>query len=202
MQIPTRVLIADDHPVFIEGFVNILKTHAGYEVVATAADAGEALKKIRESEPQLALLDVNMPGANGMELVKEIRKQWPSIRIVLITMYMPADIGVDAGNEFIDGYVLKNSGSQVILTALDEVQQGRKYFDPNIQPSNHHSSDQFARQLKLSSREKEILELIRAGHTNKEIAARLYLSELTIKTHRKNIMKKMDARNVAELLRK
>ncbi|WP_121357265.1 response regulator [Flavisolibacter nicotianae] len=201
MQVPIRLLIADDHPVFIEGFLNILQAHSNYEVVATAVTGDEVLRKIAAAEPHIALLDVNMPNTNGLELVKKIKRAWPATRIILITMYMPADIGVETRNEEIDGYILKNSGSQVILDALDEVKNGEKYFDPNIESFNHHTNDHFPKQLKLSSREKEILQLIRAGHSNKEIAARLYLSELTIKTHRKNIMKKMGARNLAELLR-
>jgi DNA-binding NarL/FixJ family response regulator len=202
MQVPVRLFIADDHPVFVEGLINVLKAHSGYEVVATAANGDEVLKQIAAAQPQLALLDVNMPGANGLELVKKIKSQWPVLRLILITMYMPADIGIETSDENIDGYVLKNSGTQVILSALDEVKNGRKYFDPNIHASNHHSRDHFTKQLKLSSREKEILQLIKVGHSNKEIAARLYLSELTIKTHRKNLMKKLEVRNLAELLRK
>ena len=117
-------------------------------------------------------------------------------------MYMPADIRLQPEKQPIDAYVLKNSGTDILLAALETINNGGRYFDPNIQATNHHANDDFSRKLKLSSREIEILQLLKEGYSNKEISQHLFLSELTVKTHRKNIMTKMGAKNIADLLRK
>ena len=197
-----RILIADDHPFFIDGVINALRTSPQYLIVATPHDGNLVNAAVKEHNPDIVLLDINMPGKDGIELCKEIKRQWPAIKVILLTMYMPSDVHLDLENELVDGYILKNSGSNILLHALEEVSQGLRYFDPNIHTQNHHSSDNFTNRLKLSTREKEILQLLTAGLSNKEIAAHLFLSEMTIKTHRKNIMGKLDAHNLADLLRK
>ena len=197
-----RILIADDHPFFTNGVINALKNYPTYQIVSTPHDGNQVIADVREHLPDIILLDVNLPGKDGLALFPEIKKQWPDIKIILLTMYMPSDIQLQPEESVIDGYILKNSGTEILLFALDEVSNGHRFFDPNIRPSNNHSEDNFTNRLKLSSREKEILQLLIAGLSNKEIAARLFLSELTIKTHRKNIMSKLDAHNLADLLRK
>jgi DNA-binding NarL/FixJ family response regulator len=197
-----KVLIADDHPLFSSGISVLLQSHPQYKVVAVLEHGNEIMKTIEETSPDILMLDINMPGLNGLEVSKLVKKQYPHIKIILVTMYSPHDIGFDYHGGLADAYVLKDSGSSVFLNALKEVAEGRQYIDPTITAPNNHGSDGFVNRLKLSSREKEILQLIIDGLSNKEIAARLYLSELTIKTHRKNIMSKMQARNLAELLRK
>ena len=197
-----RILIADDHPFFTNGVSNALQHATQYKIVATPHDGSQVISAVKEVQPDIVLLDVNLPGIDGLALFKEIKKEWPAIKVILLTMYMPSDIRLQPEATLLDGYILKNSGSDVLLHALEEVNNGHRYFDPHIRSSNHHSEDDFTNRLKLSSREKEILQLLIAGLSNKEIASRLFLSELTIKTHRKNIMSKLDAHNLADLLRK
>ena len=197
-----RILIADDHPFFTNGVTNALQHTPRYKIVATPHDGNKVIGAVREHSPDIVFLDVNLPGKDGLALYQEIKKLWPSIKVILLTMYMPSDIQLTPEDAAIDGYILKNSGTDILLYALDEVSNNRRFFDPNIRSSNHHSQDNFTNQLKLSSREKEILQLLIAGLSNKEIATQLFLSELTIKTHRKNIMSKLDAHNLADLLRK
>lgn len=197
-----RILIADDHPFFTDGVRNSLHQNSRYTVVGTVHEGTEVLFKVKQLQPEIILLDVNMPGKDGIEICREIKKMQAGIRVILLTMYMPSDIQLDREDELVDGYVLKNSGIEILLKALEQVENGSRYFDPNVKPINHHSADNFTNGLKLSSREKEILQLLIAGLTNKEIATRLCLSEMTIKTHRKNIMGKMDAHNLADLLQK
>ncbi len=202
MSQPFRILIADDHPFFSDGVTNALMPHSLYQVVGSVTKAADVISSIPQTQPDILILDVNMPGQNGLELIGRLRNQWPKIKILLLSMYMPSDINLQPEKAGIDAYVLKNSGTETLLAALGEICQGNKYFDPNIQKQNNHSEDGFSRVLKLSSREKEILNMIKDGSSTNEIAAALYISVLTVKTHRKNIMAKMDVRNVAALIKK
>ena len=196
------ILLADDHPFFTEGVSNALRDSRNYEIIATAGSGPEVMESMERKPADILLLDVNMPGINGLDLSKAIRKKWPDVKIILLTMYSPADLGISPETDVFDGFVLKNSGTGILLEALEQVGQGHRYMDPGAGSLNPHAEDPFSKSLKLSTREKEILQLLIAGLSNKEIASRLFLSELTIKTHRKNIMSKLGAHNLAELLRK
>ena len=202
MNEPIRILIADDHPFFSEGVINALRSYPRYTVVKNVTNAAEALVAIAEANPHIAILDINMPGQNGIDLFKELKSSWPLLKVMILSMYMPSDIKLQPEKEGIEAYVLKNSGTDVLVTALDELAAGRTFYDPNIQLQNNHSADGFTQILKLSSREKEILQMIKSGDSTRDIAATLFISELTVKTHRKNMMAKLDAKNVAELIRK
>ncbi len=197
-----RILLVDDHPFFSEGLINALRPYPEYIVVAAIENGKDVVAAIKQHEPHILILDLNLPGINGVQLFPQLKKDFPALKILVLSMYMPADIRMQPEKESIDGYVVKNSGTDTLITALDELSKGNRYFDPIIKNSNHHSGDDFSRKLKLSSREIEILQLLKEGYSNKEIAQKLFLSELTVKTHRKNIMAKMDAKNIADLLRK
>ncbi len=202
MKPTNRILLVDDHPFFSEGLMNALRPHPEYIVVSSIQSGNEVMAAVRANEPDVLILDINLPGINGLELLPGLKQKYPQLKIMLLSMYMPADIRLDPEKQPIDAYVLKNSGTDILLAALEQVTAGERFFDPNIQSTNHHANDNFSRKLKLSSRELEILQLLKDGYSNKEISQKLFLSELTVKTHRKNIMTKMGARNIADLLRK
>lgn len=202
MNQPVRIFIADDHPFFIEGVINALKPYKNYTIVGTATNGKYALTAIMDIQPNIAILDINMPDQNGLELIEVIKDKYPAIKIMVLSMYMPTDIKLQPEKSGIDAYVLKNSGTQILLTAIEALTQNKKYFDTNIENKNNHSEDGFSKLLKLSSREKEILKMIKAGNNTKYIATTLFISELTVKTHRKNIMEKMNAKNVVDLINK
>lgn len=197
-----RLLLVDDHPFFTEGLTNALRNHPVYEVVACVQSGEEVMAAVFTHEPDMLVLDINLPGKNGLELLPALKQKFPALKIMILSMYMPADIRLQPEKEPIDAYVLKNSGTDILLAALESMREGEQFIDPNIQSTNHHGSDDFSRKLKLSSREVEILQLLKDGYSNKEVSQKLFLSELTVKTHRKNIMAKMGARNIADLLRK
>ncbi len=202
MNQPVRIFIADDHPFFTEGVINALKPYENYNIVGTATNGKYALTAILDLQPHIAILDINMPDQNGLELIEIIKTKYPAIKIMVLSMYMPADIKLHPEKAGIDAYVLKNSGTQILLTAIEALTQNKKYFDTNIENKNNHSEDGFSKLMKLSSREKEILKMIKAGNNTKDIATALFISELTVKTHRKNIMEKMNAKNVVDLINK
>jgi DNA-binding NarL/FixJ family response regulator len=201
--VKTKILIADDHPIFLSGLVNALKDHPKYEVAGTAADGIQVLPEARACHADVVILDINMPGKTGLEVLEELKTALPQTRVVLMTMYLPAEIHLRPEKLTADAYVLKNSGTEVLLDALESATAGRRYLDPSIQKKGEqNTNDLFARQARLSGREKEILKLILEGLTNQQIAERLFVSDLTVKTHRKHIMSKMDAHNLADLLQK
>ncbi len=202
MKPTNRILLVDDHPFFSEGLINALRPHLEYVVINSVQSGDEVMSAVRTNEPDILILDINLPGTNGLELLPLLKQKYPQLKIMLLSMYMPADIRLDPEKQPIDAYVLKNSGTDILLAALEHVTAGERFFDPNIKSTNHHANDNFSRKLKLSSREQEILQLLKDGYSNKEISQKLFLSELTVKTHRKNIMTKMGARNIADLLRK
>ncbi len=197
-----RLLIVDDHPFFSEGLSNALRPHPEYLVVNSVQSGNDVMSALLHDEADILILDINLPGINGLDLLPRIKQKYPRLKIMLLSMYMPADIRLEPEKQPIDAYVLKNSGTDILLAALEQLKAGERFFDPNIQSTNHHANDNFSRKLKLSSREQEILQLLKDGYSNKEISQKLFLSELTVKTHRKNIMTKMGARNIADLLRK
>lgn len=197
-----RILIVDDHPFFSAGIVNALQPYPEYQVIATLEEGNQVLDSLQTHQPDILILDINLPGITGLELLPKIRKEFPGTKIMILSMYMPEDVQLEEENPGFDAYVIKNSGTDTLLSALQELKNGNRFIDPIINKNNHHSTDKFSQRLKLSSREKDIIRLLKEGLTSKEIAEKLFISQLTVQTHRKNIMTKLNVRNVAELLKK
>jgi DNA-binding NarL/FixJ family response regulator len=202
MKSTTRIIIVDDHPFFSDGIINALQPYQQYQVAGAFHHGHDVLPQVKNLCPDIIILDINLPGITGLELLTPLKKDFPQLKIMLLSMYMPSDVQLGPDNELIDAYVLKNSGTETLLAALQELTAGKRFFDPTIKNNNHHSQDKFSQQLKLSSREKDIIRLLKEGLTNREVAAKLFISELTVKTHRKNIMAKLGVRNLAALLKK
>lgn len=197
-----KVFIAEDHPFYSKGITNVLDAHDQYVIVGITENATNVISHIKTLKPNILILDINLSGCNSFELIPEIKKTLPTIKILVLSMYLPSDINIVVVQKDIDGYVLKNSGTEVLINALNSISANRKYWDPNIESDSHHSNDVFTKKTKLSTRELEILAYLKEGFTNKKIAQKLFISEFTVKTHRKNIMSKMDANNIVGLLKK
>jgi hypothetical protein len=202
MKKPIKIFIAEDHPFYAKGVSNVLDNFNQFSIVGITGLASEIISNLKLLSPQILILDVNLSGYNSFDLIPDIKIAAPKIKILILSMYLPSDINMNEVKKEIDGYVLKNSGTEILVNALTEVSLNLKYWDPNIKTENHHSKDNFAQKLKLSARELEILALLKEGLTNKQISEKLFLSEFTVKTHRKNMMNKMEASNIVELLNK
>ena len=194
-----KIGIVDDHVLFAEGISNIIATLSQYKLSFMANSAQNMMAELEKQSIDFLLLDINLPQVNGLEILKYIKKDYPKIRVMLLSMYQPNDIGLKTNDIAADAYVLKISGKEILLDALLALENNDKYLDPNI-IKNNSVEDKFTNQLKLTKREKEIIDLISKGKTTKQIAAQLFISELTIKTHRKNIHEKMGTKNVANLI--
>lgn len=196
-----KIAITDDHLLFAEGIANIISQQPGMELAFVTSSAATMFSLLKQQPVDILVLDINLSPYNGIELIGQLKQQYPELKIMILSMYQPTDIGLNLADFKGDAYVLKISGKHILEAALESIQQSVIYFDPNIvviQPLK----DAFTSQLRLTKREKEIISLIALGKSTRDIAAQLFLSELTIKTHRKNIHEKLGSKGVADLLSK
>lgn len=194
-----KIGLTDDHVLFAEGISNIIANKPNMELSFIASSVHQLFEKLQEHNIDFLLLDVNLPPHNGIDVLHQLKKEKPQLKVMILSMYQPMDIGITLDNFKGDAYVLKISGKEILEEALECMKVDKQYFDPNIVHINP-LQDAFTNQLKLSKREKEIISLIAIGKTTKEIASMLFLSELTIKTHRKNISEKLGTRGMADLI--
>lgn len=200
-----KILLADDHPIFINGMSALLKEVKDFEVVGGALNGEELIELASKLKPDVILTDVQMPVKNGVEATKEIYKRFPEIKIIALTMLnesMNIKKMLEAGAS---GYVLKTIEKEELIMVIRKVAGGEKYFSAEVtsQLMNHFSAKPTTQNIadRLTKREKEILVLIASGLTDKEIAEKVFLSPLTIITHRKNILSKLGLKNKVELTR-
>ncbi len=196
-----KIGIADDHVLFTEGISNIIANDPSLELVFTTTSATKIFELIQLHDIDFLFLDVNLPPNNGIEILHQLKKENKHLKVMILSMYQPVDISLDIKKFIGDAYVLKISGKHILEDAIENMKIGSQYLDPNILSINP-IQDSFTNQLKLSKREQEIISLIAIGKTSREIADLLFLSELTIKTHRKNISIKLGSKGIADLLNK
>jgi DNA-binding NarL/FixJ family response regulator len=199
---PTRVLLADDHPLTLEGLRAFLDPHM--EIVGTVADGRTLVDAALALKPDLIILDITMPLLNGIDAAVQIRKTLPAVKLLFVTMhvnptYLEAALGAGAM-----GYVLKSAAREELLDAIQNVLLGRIYVSPSL--SSEHlerftDPSRAAATLRLSARERQILQLIAEGRAAKEIAHLLNISIKTVAFHRENVKRKLGARSTAELTR-
>lgn len=202
-----RVLLAEDHEIVREGIAVLVNMESDMEVVGEASDGHTAIAKAQELQPDVIVMDVSMPGMNGLRATEKLMKYFPDIKVLALTRH--TDVGfiqqlLRAGAK---GYVLKQSPSSDLIRAIRIVAEGKKYLDPAItdkivdiyaQPQNNPDINSLA---KLTEREEEILKYIAWGYTNKEIAARLDISVKTVEVHKNNLMKKMGFASRIDIVR-
>lgn len=199
---PRRVLLADDHLLFRES-VKALLVRANVQVVAEAAEGGEAVRLAGETQPDIAILDFRMPVLNGPEAAEAITRISPGTRTILLTMYGGEPFIARALQAGVSGYVLKSQSPDDLLRAIEEVAAGRIYLGPDISASVAQawlSGDRAAGET-LSARECEVLRLVAEGRTTREAAAVLGISVHTAEGHRARIMTKLGIRDTAGLVR-
>ena len=200
---PIRILLVDDHSLFRKGIASLLAAERGFEVVGEAGDGPEALAKARELMPDLILMDISMPGMNGLETTRRIKEVLPYVKIVILTISEEDQDLFEAVKNGAQGYLLKKIEAKALFSTLRGIVQGEASVS-RVMASK--LLDEFARQAKrppavtlpgtnLSPREKKVLELVTLGRTNKEIAAALAVAENTVKSYVKNILEKLHLEN-------
>jgi DNA-binding NarL/FixJ family response regulator len=194
---PISILIADDHQIVIEGLKMILESNNQLHVVAEKKNGLEVLDFLSKESVDIVILDINMPEMDGIQCAKRIKKEYPAIKVIILTMYAQKSFVEEILKIGIDGCLLKNNTGKELADAIIRVHSGKSYFD-QIQHFNKDGRDQV--EYHLSDRELEIIRKLSEGLTSSQIAEVLYISEHTVKTHRKNILKKLDLHSSSELI--
>jgi len=203
-----NLLLVDDHQIIIDGLKTLLEEAPDIDQLYEALSGEATLEQVTQYSIDLILLDINLPDKSGFEVCAEIKKQYPNIRIIVLTMYGNAGYINKMIKAGVDGYLLKNTGKEELLKAIKEVMNDGRYFSKQVtdilvsgkpEPRKPKTSDFIQ---KLTRREKEVLQLIVDEYTTDEIAAQLFLSPTTIISHRKSLLRKLNVKNVAGLVRK
>lgn len=203
-----KVLIADDHAIVREGLQAILSVQPDIEVVAEATDGEEAVNKARELQPDIVLMDITMPGMNGLEATRRIKQQNPEMRILALTMHEEEDYFYRILEAGASGYFVNGGSFNELLSALRAVWRGDVFIYPTMAKkllSNYlesvKSGQEVEKYRKLTEREREILRLVADGRTSQEIAEQLFISPTTVQTHRSHMMAKLGLHNRTELIK-
>ncbi len=191
-----KIMLADDHLLMREGIRQLLEYDGKIEVVDEASDGEECIEKLLKSNPQVLLLDINMPKKNGIEVLQQIRDNKIDVKVLMLTVHNEVEYLIKAVDIGVDGYILKDSESSELKRAIDILMKGESYIQPKLIPILNNRL--VARDIdkdkvdSLTGREKEVLIQVANGMFNKEIANTLNISERTVKNHISNIFKKID----------
>lgn len=200
--IRVRILVADDHEVVRRGVRTLLEKRPGWEVCAEASNGREAVDKVWELKPDIVVMDLSMPQLNGVEATRQILRIVPDARVIILSVHDSEQLVrqiVDAGA---CGYVLKSAAGRELVTAVESVAQNQTYFPKDVTRilSRCASPNQQGSASPLTAREREILQLLAEGKSNKEVGTTLSISLSTVETHRAHIMRKLDLHTVSELV--
>ncbi len=208
---PFRILLADDHEVVRAGLRALLEEQSGWEVVAEAVDGRDAVEKATKLKPDVVVIDIAMPSLNGLEAVRQIVKTVPNTKVLVLTMYDSDPLIQQVLQAGARGYLLKSDAGRDLVSAIDALRRNKTFFTPKVSqmvlegyldksPKEKEAQNE-PESLRLTSRQREIVQLLAEGKSSKEVAAVLGLSVKTAETHRANIMRKLDCHSVTELVR-
>jgi len=203
-----KVLLAEDHTIVRKGLRSLLDEETNIEVIGEAQDGREAIQKAQQLHPDIVLMDITMPRLNGLEATRQIKKRSPQVKVLALTMHANEEYIFQILQAGASGYVLKQAVVTELVSAIQAVHRGDSFLSPSIskkiieeyirQAQPLAEKDDYA---KLTNREREILQLIAEGHSNRRIAQLLHISVKTVETHRANLMEKLDLHSTAELTR-
>lgn len=199
-----KIAITDDHQIIIDGLISLLKQHPSIEIVITANDGAAMLQQLQTQPVDILLTDVMMPGMSGQQLAKEVRQQFPNVKIIALSMSGQGDVVEEMINEAdIAGYVLKQTNANELAGAISKVYNGGVYFHEEVLKELEAQANirKEVEAVHITNREKQLIALIEKELSNKEIAETLNISPLTVETHRKNIFRKTGTNNALSLVK-
>lgn len=197
------IMLADDHTMFREGVKRIIEETSTLKVVGEANDGLELLRLLKARLPELVLLDISMPHLRGLEATREIKKLYPRVKVIFLTMHRSKEFIQQALEAGAEGFLLKEDADFELLRAIEAVREGKKFISPLLatEMADLALRDKPADTDPLTIREKTIVKLLAEGKTPKEIAELLYISVFTVRRHRDNIMRKLNLKRLADLIR-
>lgn len=196
-----KILIVDDHTIVLDGLKSLLSKSERAKVVATANNAFDGLKQLKETGADLVITDINMPEMDGLEFIKTIRNNFPPTKIIVLSLHDEPYYIRNVMKHRVQGYILKNDTSVELLEAIDKILDGKIYLSSRINQIMIEQMDEPTAEKLLSEREIQIIKLIAQEKVNKEIADKLFISERTVETHRKNILRKTGSANIIGLIK-
>lgn len=200
-----KLLIVDDHPVVRKGISLCLSRHEQMEVIGEAGDGREAIRQARQLQPDIALMDIDMPQMNGLAVAEVLHREMPKLKVLILSMHGNTEYVLRIIQSGARGFVLKEAPAEELVRAIETVNSGEAYFSPDVArvalnkfvQSGNKGQDE----MPLTNREREVLTFIADGFSNKEIAAQLGVGVRTVETHRERIMRKLDIHTIAGLTR-
>jgi len=198
----TRLLIIEDHPIFREGLKFLLAAIPGFEVVGEAEDGASGIERARELQPDIVLMDLSLPQIGGVEATTEIKRLFPGMKVLVLTVYADVEFIRAALEAGADGYVLKDADRAELVAAIHMLMEGKSYLAPAVSETviqgfvkGKKAPAEGEEDIPLTERELEVLKLVAKGHTNKAIADQLFISIKTVERHRANLMAKLNLRS-------
>ncbi len=198
-----RLLIADDHQLLIDGMLALLREAGGYSLLEPVNDGRALLEKLSTTPVDIILMDLNMPHLDGIRALEMIRRQYTKVRILVLTNYNQPQLVAEVRRLGANGYMLKSASAGELQKVIRHIADGGTWFEEpsgDDMPLPSYFLDEFMRKYHLTKREVEIIRMVGSELTSKEIGSKLSISEFTVNTHRKNIMRKLEVRNIAGIL--
>jgi two-component system, NarL family, nitrate/nitrite response regulator NarL len=196
-----RILLVDDHTMLLEGINNLLEKQEGIKVVGKASGGDDAVRLLKGISVDLVISDLHMPGMDGVALFNHVKQHYPSVKTIVLSMHDEVHIVKELLRSGVNGYVLKKDTHKELLNAIDEVRNGRVYVSSEVNKVLVEDLQNEAEKPLLTARELEIVKLIVKEFSNKQIAEQLFISERTVETHRKNILRKTGVGSVVGLIK-
>ncbi len=205
-----KIILVDDHLLVRTGIANLLSGEPGFEIIGEAADAKEFFELLKQDQPDIAILDIALPGMSGIDITKKLHNDFPGIRILILSMHTSEEFIFNAINSGARGYLPKNTSRKELVEAVYAIQRGEEYFAESISnvilksyikkvKSNSH--DEENNENLLSKREIEVLKLFAEGMTNQEIADKLFISIRTVESHKNHIMARLELKTTVDLVK-
>ncbi len=197
-----KVLLVDDHQMLLDGIKALLVFEKEFEIVAELTKGEDVLEILKDQKVDIVITDINMPGMDGLTLTKKIKESFPEIKILALSMFSEHHTITEMINAGVSGYVLKNTGKQELIFAIQRIVAGNLFFSDEVTMKLQKGPDKQPEEINvLTIREKEILKLITKEFNNEKIAETLFISERTVETHRKNIFRKTNTKSIVGLIK-
>ncbi len=202
-----RVLLAEDHTIVRKGLISLLKDEMSIEIIGEADDGREAIIKVEELMPDIVLMDISMPLLNGLDATRQIKKRFPEVRVLILTMHMDDAYILEVMQAGASGYIIKKAVPTELVAAIQAVYQGDIYLSPKVSKKiiqeylKQTDAGKEKIEPKLTDREREVVQLIAEGNSNRKIGESLFISVKTVESHRAKIMEKHDLHSTADITR-